>query len=373
MKTVILFGVGAMGGRLLRVLEADYPGIEIVAAIDHDPAKTGRTLADVTGQTRFGALTIVADLETALAGLASKPDVLVHMTESKPHLIKGQLLAALNAGLNVVSAAESMFYPGLRYGEFAGELDSAARAAGVSITGTGINPGFSYDVLPLVLARGTSAVEKLTIHRCIDVTGTGPGDIEHVGYGLTPEEFNKRIADGRVEGHMGAPESLIRIADRLDLEIDEITEAWDLETADFDVDSGDPTLGILPPGRVIGITQHARALNKGREVMRTSLAMYYQPEKFGLVEEDRIEIEGAMPVKMSIKPAMQSLFGAANIVANTIVALADAVPGLLSPLDLPTGGTERSLSRYVVDTAREARPGYLPVARPGNLPVGQKG
>jgi 4-hydroxy-tetrahydrodipicolinate reductase len=365
MKTVVLFGVGAMGGRLLRVLEADYPGVAIVAAVDSDPAKAGRTLAEVTGQARFGGVRIAGDLATALAGLARKPDVLVHMTESKPHLIKGQLLAALAAGLNVVSAAESMFYPGLRHGAFAAELDRAARDNGVSITGTGINPGFSYDVLPLVLARGTSAVERLTIHRCIDVTGTGPGDIEHVGYGLTPEEFNRRVADGRVEGHMGAPESLIRIADRLNLEIDEITEAWDLETASFEVDSGDPTLGVLPPGRVIGITQRARALHRGREVMRTSLAMYYQPEKFGLVEEDRIEIDGAMPVRMSIKPAMQSLFGAANIVANSIVPLAEAAPGLVSPLDLPTGGAERALARYVVDGSRQPRPGYLPVKRGG--------
>jgi len=365
MKSVILFGVGAMGARLLRVLEADYGNIEIVAAIDHDPAKTGRTLAEVTGQKRFGGIRIVADLASALQGLPKKPDALVHVTESKPHLIKDQLLAALNAGLNVVSAAESMFYPGLRYQEFAAALNDAAHANGVSITGAGINPGFSYDVLPLVLARGTSAIEKLTIRRCIDVTGTGPGDIEHVGYGLTPAEFNKRIADGRVEGHMGAPESLIKIAEKLDLEIDEIAEAWDLETADFEVDSGDPTLGILPPGRVVGITQHARALHKGREVMKTSLAMFYQPERFGLIEEDRIEIEGAMPVNMSIKPAMQSLFGAANVMANTIAPLVDAEPGLISPLDLPTGGTQRSSSCYAVDPSRETKPGYLPVARKG--------
>lgn len=363
MKTAVLFGVGAMGGRLLRVLESDYPSIEIVAAVDTDAAKIGRTLVEVTSYKRFGSVMIAGDLASALTGLSKKPDVLIHMTESKPHLIKEQLLAALNAGLNVVSAAESMFYPGLRYGEFAKALDGAARANGVSITGTGINPGFSYDVLPLVLARGTSAVERLIIHRCIDVTGTGPGDIEHVGYGLTPDEFNRRIADGRVEGHMGAPESLIRIADALNLEIDEITEAWDLETADFEVDSGDPTLGVLPPGRVIGITQRARALHQGREVLATSLAMYYQPEKFNLVEEDRIEIDGAMPVKMSIKPAMQSLFGAANIMANTIVPLADAAPGLVSPLDLPTGGTVRGISRYAVDHSRQPKPGYLPVTR----------
>lgn len=361
MKTVVLFGVGAMGGRLLRVLEADYSDVVVVAAIDSDPAKAGRTLGEVTGFRRFGNVPIIADLKTALAALDRTPDVLVHMTESKPHLIRDQLVEALNAGLNVVSAAESMFHPALRFPDFAADLDASAKAAGVSITGTGINPGFSYDVLPLVLARGTSAVKHLSIHRCIDVTGTGPGDIEHVGYGLTPEEFRSRIEDGRIVGHMGAPESLVTIAEHLDLAIDEITESWDLETAEFDVDSGDPTLGVLPPGRVIGITQHARALNDGREVMRTTLAMYYQPERFGLVEEDRIEIQGAMPVKIAIQPAMQSLFGAANIVANTIAPLADAAPGLVSPLDLPTGGGRHADKRYVIDPARTLKAGYLPL------------
>jgi 4-hydroxy-tetrahydrodipicolinate reductase len=365
MSTVILFGVGAMGGRLLRVLEADYPEIHVVAAVDSDPAKAGRTVAEVTGHRRFGDVVIAADLPSALAGLDMTPDILVHMTESKPHLIQRQLTDALGAGLNVLSAAESMFHPAFRFGAFAEALDEAAKAAGKSIAGTGINPGFSYDVLPLLLARGTSAVTGLSIHRCIDVTGTGPGDIEHVGYGLTPEEFRIRIADGRIVGHMGAPESLVTIAEHLDMEIDEIGEAWDLEVADFDVDSGDPTLGVLPPGRVIGITQHCRALSKGREVMTTSLAMYYQPERFGLVEEDRIEIAGAMPVNISIKPAMQSLFGAANILANTIEPVVRAAPGFVSPLDLPTGGTRRWSGRYAVDPQRGMKAGSIPLMRRG--------
>lgn len=365
MTRVVLFGVGAMGGRLLRVLEADYPGLEVVAAVDRDAAKAGRTLGEVTGWNRFGGVRIAPDLPTALAAVPARPDVLVHMTESKPHLIREQLLAALAAGLNVVSAAESMFHPGLRFGQFAAELDAAAKAAGVSIAGTGINPGFSYDVLPLVLARGTSAVRRVTIHRCIDVTGTGPGDIEHVGYGLTREAFRERVADGRIVGHMGGPESLVTLAEHLDLAIDEITEEWDLETASFPVDSGDPTLGVLPPGRVVGITQRARALRGAEEVLGTTLAMYYQPERFDLIEEDRIEIEGAMPVNITIRPAMQSLFGAANIVANTIAPLAGAAPGLLSPLDLPTGGGVRSVTRYRLDPARQMRAGYVPVTRKG--------
>ena len=37
--------------------------------------------------------------------------------------------------------------------DVATRLDAAARRNGVSICGTGINPGFSFDTLPLVLAR----------------------------------------------------------------------------------------------------------------------------------------------------------------------------------------------------------------------------
>ncbi|QQA41986.1 hypothetical protein [Pelagovum pacificum] len=362
MYNIILFGCGALGTRLLRVLENDYAALNVVGAIDTAPNLAGSTLGSACNSGRFADVTISPDLDSCLAGLETTPAAFIHMTESKPARIEAQLHNALDRGMNVISAAESMFYPGLRFPDFSARLDARAKELGLTVTGMGINPGFSYDTVPLLLARSTSAISAIRIKRTIDVTGTGPGDIEHVGYGLTPEDFRAGVERGDIVGHMGAPESLALLAEYLDMELDLVTESWDLQTAEMDVDSGDPTLGILPPGRVVGITQHAKGHADGKVVLQTSLSMFYRPETFGLTECDEIEIDGNMPVRMRIEPALESLFGASNVLASTIVPAIEAAPGLLCGLDLPVA-THRSDGRYAVDSSRDLKPGHVPLTR----------
>ena len=182
---VILFGVGALGSLILKCLATGYPLIRVVGAVDHAADKVGLRLSDLHPEFAAAGDVVVRDTLTAcLADCRHEARVLYHLTESVPSRIESQLTEALSAGLNVVSASEAMFHPALRYGDFADRIDVAARAAGVSIMGVGINPGFSFDSVPLALARATSGVRRIAISRAIDVTGTGPGDIDHVGYGL---------------------------------------------------------------------------------------------------------------------------------------------------------------------------------------------
>jgi 4-hydroxy-tetrahydrodipicolinate reductase len=206
-------------------------------------------------------------------------------------------------------------------------------------------------------------VKRITISRTIDVTGTGPGDIDHVGYGLAPEEFRSRIKSGRIHGHMGGPESVAALAERLDMDIDRVEEGWDIETAKFPVDSGAAILGMIPPGHVIGITQSIRGMRGSETVIGLSLVMYYQPERFGLEPADVIDIEGAHHIRASLRPAAVSLFGAANVIVNAIPDVAAAPPGLVNMLDFSIGGARRGGYRYVVDRGAGLRPGVVPLAR----------
>lgn len=356
MTDIVLFGIGALGTCLLRALETDYPVLNVVGVIDNAPGKTGKRVGDVTPFRRFGDIVVAADLETCLSGLAGKPDMFVHMTESRPENIEGQLVTAMEAGMNVISGAESMFYPAFRFPEFATRLDAAAKANDVTISGGGINPGFTYDAVPLILARPTSAVTRIAIRRCIDVTGTGPGDIEHVGYCLDPDEFHARTKDGRIVGHMGAPESIALLAEHLGIPITRIEERWETETADFPVESGVDSIGMIPPGKVIGITQYAEG-----PVITTELAMYYEPERFGLTMADTYEIDGTMPIRVTVQPAFVSIFGASNVIAGLVDHVVAAAPGLVNLLDLPAGGARRTSTRMRVDPSRELRPGNIPV------------
>ena len=361
---VILFGLGAVGSLLIKCLATGYPLIRVVGAVDNAPGLAGRKLgdlypelADVTG------VVVSATLEACLATLKEPADLLYHLTESNLDRVEGQLTAALGAGLNVISASEAMFHPALRFAPVAGRLDAAAKAKGVSITGVGINPGFSFDTLPLLLSRVTSGVESVRISRTIDVTGTGPGDIEHVGYGLWPDEFRQKIAAGKIVGHMGMPESIAAIAERLGLDIDGVDEKWETTVAAFSVDSGTPMLGMLEPGRVIGISQEGRGKRGDKVVISMRLVMFYQPELHGLEVADEIDIKGAHHVRASLKPAALSLFGAANVIVNATHDVLSAPPGLVSALDFAAAGVRRGGFCYVLDASRPSKPGFVALKR----------
>lgn len=359
---IILYGVGALGALVVECLATGYPLLRVVGAVDSAPGKAGRRLdALFPDYDRAEGVVIRATFAECLSDLAGEANVVLHMTESVLDHVEGQLREALVAGLDVISASEAMFHPGLRFPEVAGRLDAAAKAAGVSITGVGINPGFSFDALPLMLARCTSGVKRVTISRTIDVTGTGPGDIDHVGYGLWPAEFDAGIASGRIVGHMGAPDSMAALAERLAIEIDRVEEGWSTETATFAVDSGDPTLGMIEPGRIIGISQTARGMRGDETIIATTLDMYYQPERFGLDCADVIDIEGAHHVRAQVKPAAVSLFGAANTIVNAIHDVVAAEPGLVNALDFSIGGVRRG--GFVYEAAEGAAPGSTPLRR----------
>jgi 2,4-diaminopentanoate dehydrogenase len=353
---VILWGLGALGSRMLKAFEAGIPDVRIVGVVDHDPAMVGRKLSDVFPQARGIDLTIHRTLNEALSAAREPADVVYHMTESVLDAIRPQLELAMSRGLNVISASEGMFHPGLRFPDFTDKIDAYARERGVSITGCGINPGFVFDAIVLALARISSSVTGVKIARVIDVTGTGPHDIDHVGYGLTQDEFKRRIASGRIVGHMGMPDSIAAVAERLDIPIDRIDEAWETAVADFPVDSGS-ALGILEPGRVIGITQIGAGMVGSRRAIEMRLIMYYDPARHGLEEADDIVIEGTHRIHNTIKPAMVSIYGAGLMIINATAEILRAPPGLCNVLDFSMGGNRRGGYRFVADPGKPPVPG----------------
>ncbi len=359
---VVVIGLGAVGSFVMDVLKEGYPKIRVLGAADINPRKAGKKLTELYPDTPgLEGLVVASSIEECLAGITEKIDVIYHLTESVPLDIEPQLVMALNAGANVISAGESMFYPGFRHPDFTARIDKLAKQKGVSIVGVGINPGFSFDALPLQLAHLTSGVKKIDIDRVIDVTGTGPGDISHVGYLLEPAEFDRKIKTGEIVGHMGAPESLALMAERLGMEIDTIEERWETEVADFEIESGVVELGMIKPGVVVGITQYGEAKRKGETVISLRLVMYYSPEKFGLELRDRIEIVGSHHITMTLTPAAISIFGAANAIVNATHDVMAAPPGVVNVLDFSVGGPNRGGFTYEIDPSRTDVPGSIPV------------
>src|SRR6201982_2430971 len=102
---VIQYGVGPIGASLVRLMR-EKQAIEVIGAIDTDPAKAGRDLGEVTGapDAPWG-VPVVADAASLLGEAA---DLVVHSPSSYLPAVADQLLACLAAESCVISTCEEV-------------------------------------------------------------------------------------------------------------------------------------------------------------------------------------------------------------------------------------------------------------------------
>lgn len=309
----MLFGVGAIGAGIGR-LAALRDEIELVGAIDAAPAKAGRPLAKVLGLERAPDVTIVADAASALGEL--RPQVVLHATGSYLPEVLPQLLACARAGAGVVSTCEELAYPWRRHPELAKKLDAEAKAHGVTVLGTGVNPGFVMDTLVAALSGVCQRVERVRVTRIVDVATRREPLQRKVGAGLPLDEFRAKAAGGRF-GHVGLQESCWLVAEAL---------GWRLAGLE---ETLEPVLGAN--GRAAGMRQTARGTVDGRAVIEAVVQMSLGAER----PRDEIEIEGVPPVRLVIEGGVQGDLATAAVVVNATHRVVEHAPGLITMLDLP--------------------------------------
>ena len=313
---VLLFGIGAIGAGIGR-LAVQRDDIELVAAVDSAPDKAGQSLyeaLDIERPQDAPDVQIEADAERALAN--AKPDVVLHATGSYLPDVLPQFLACAKAGTNVVSTCEELCYPWDRHPALAKQLDSEAKANGVTLLGTGVNPGFVMDTLAVTLTGVCQSVESIRLKRIVDV-GTRREQLQRkVGVGISIEEFRKKAAAGRF-GHVGLRESCLLIAAGL---------GWDL-------DSIDETLEPYPgsDGKAAGQLQTAICTMHGKRVIEAVVQMSAGADN----PRDEIEIDGVPPVHLVIKGGIAGDQATAGVILNAVPLVIESNPGLVTMLDLP--------------------------------------
>ena len=199
---VIQYGLGPIGSAMARhVVERE--GLELVGGVDIDPAKVGRDVGEVIDLGHPLGFAVAEKL----AQVKAEADVVLHTTSSYFDQFKDQIIEILEAGLDIVSTAEELSFPWLAHPQEAAEVDAVARRVGKTVLGTGVNPGFIMDTLPLSLTAICQRVDHISVTRVINAsTRRGPFQAK-IGSGLTVDEFKARMAAGRM-GHVGLPESM---------------------------------------------------------------------------------------------------------------------------------------------------------------------
>ncbi len=320
---VLQYGVGPIGASIVKVLSA-RPQVQIVGGVDVDPEKVGRDLGEIAGTQKLG-VRVSKDAKATLTEY--KPDVVVHCTGSYLKAVAPQLLECIDAGASVVSTTEELAYPFEKFPELAEEIDSKARAKGVAVLGTGINPGFVMDTLVLVLSDVCQSVNAIRAERVVDAARRRLPLQTKVGAGLSVEEFNKRVTEGTIR-HVGLSESVSLIASAIGWKLGEIQERITPVVAEAQVQTD---YVKVEKGKVAGIRQVAKGLLAGQEVIVLDLRMYVSAKD----PHDSILIDGVPPIDMIIRGGLHGDEATAGIVANAVMAITGVTPGLRLMSELP--------------------------------------
>jgi len=321
---LIQFGVGPIGASIVR-LARQKDSIEIVGAIDKDPAKAGRDLGEVVGAEDAPWGIVIS--ARAPSALETSADVVVHTTSSYLENVMDELLVCLSAGCCVVSTCEELSYPFRKHPGLSAKLDAAAKEEGVALVGAGVNPGFVMDKLVLTLSAAAQRVDWAGAVRIVDASKRRLPLQKKIGAGLTPAEFQEKVARGVIKHH-GLPESVAMVADGLGLAIDDITETIDPVIAE---DAVKTEFLEVAPGEVAGVHQIARGTAGGKEKVLMELKMYVGAKK----PADSVELRGEPNLSLTIPGGTHGDLATAAIAVNTIPTILAAPAGLRSMRDLP--------------------------------------
>jgi len=320
---VALVGLGPIGIAVARQL-AFRKGFRIVAAVDLDPLKVGRDAGDVLQLGRRLRVPVRDAIGRTLR--AAKPDVAVLCTGSALKDVLGQFEEALAQRVPIVTTTEEAAYPSPRNRGLARRLDTAARRAKVAVLGTGVNPGFVMDALPIALSAVCERIDRIEVHRVQDARLRRLPFQQKIGAGLTPEQFARGVGAGTLR-HVGFAESIQMIADAIGWRLDRVTDDIQPKLAPQPVESD---LLAVDAGYVCGIVQHGVGYAEGEPRIRLHLEAYLgAPESY-----DTVLIEGSPRIYSKIEGGVPGDIATASMVVNAIPAVLAAAPGLRTMRDV---------------------------------------
>ena len=336
-------GTGATGTEALKGI-LRHPDLELVSLWVTSPEKIGRDAGELVGLDPVG----IAAVGSLDAALASRPDVLSYCGNGlgREDDVIREVSLALQRGVNVSTISLlGLLYPPAAPAEQRRALKDAAIVGQASFVSTGVDPGFSSDVLPLALLTMADSIEhvlfqEIGIYDHYDVEPVIRGIM---GFGQSPDYAAPISAGGAFVGYWGG--MVRQIADRLKLDLDDVVGTSDYAVHDSDLNT---SVGLMESGTVVARRIACEGRVNGRPVITAEHVTRMAPEvapdwpQFDGVGESnyRVTITGNPNIRCDLDLGRSggvwgSVSATAMRLVNLIPALVAARPGLHSALDLP--------------------------------------
>ena len=336
---VVQWGTGNVGrqsiGTVLR-----RPDMELVGVYVTNPDKAGRDAGELAGGEPAG-VAATNDLDEILALDA---DVVLHMP--LPSLVYGDDPGAdldnfcrlLESGASVATTVGYM-YPQV-YGPAVMDRLLAGCAAGRSrFHGTGVNPGWFGDLLPLSLSGMSLRVDQIRIREISNFQHYPSPEIMFgmMNFGSTPEEFEHEAARHRKWLDGLFTEAVQMVAAGLGVETTGTSAEQELRLADADLSTA---AGLVPAGTVAGQRYRWAAMVGDDAVVHqeTVWRMHSAVAPDWPEGHWSIDIVGQPDMRVELDHGWNRnvLGSTAAHAVNAVPYLLEAAPGVVTFLDLPT-------------------------------------
>jgi hypothetical protein len=333
---VVQFGLGPIGLESLK-LAADQSWLEVTGGVDIDPAKVGCSLAELTGVPSLANAKVFPSLD-ALFAAAGEPHVILHTAGSSAATSFAQMKPALDRGISVASTCEELIFPALKTPALVTEFDQLCQRTGARIAGTGVNPGFVMDILPICLTGVSREVKSIYVERVVNAATRRQPLQAKIGSGQNPDDFRAKFAAGKA-GHAGFQQSIALLAHAMGWQLDEIRETCEpvvatsrVVTKFFDV----------APGQSLGIHQTCIGLSGGDTKIKLDLQMYLDAP----LPHDAIVVRGRPDLNLVLNGGVAGDDATVAALINIVPRLLAAAPGvrLMTELAVPSWQNPKAIS-----------------------------
>ncbi len=335
---VIQWATGNVGRASLRAVAA-HPELELAGVLVMNPNKAGRDAGELCKREPIG-IVATADVDEIVAMDA---DCVLHMPlpsvryGDDPDADVRNICRLLESGKNVVTTV-GYVYPKAYGPALVDRFEKACAAGGSSLHGTGVNPGWMGELLPLTMSAMCSRIDQIYVLESTDFSWYPSKEIimNMMGLGKAPDDFevdSKRYRDW-LSGLFC--ESVEMIADGLALELDEIQK-----TAEFEItpESFDIAAGTIEAGTIAAQRFSWAGMIGGEK--RILLEAVYRARR-GLVPDwpdvgGTVRIEGRPRISFNLDEGWISngLAGTALHAVHAVPHVCRAEPGIRTFLDLP--------------------------------------
>ncbi|MGY5855744.1 MAG: hypothetical protein RTS72_04035 [Candidatus Thorarchaeota archaeon] len=323
---VIQIGFGSLGRHITSsILKRE--NLELVSIVDANPELSGRPIEDLLQDDIESDITLTDDLQMVLKAIPA--DIAIVATTSSLEAVAPTIEACLENGLDVISICEELSFPYQKKPSLAKRLDSFAKDKEKTVIGTGINPGYLMDLLPIVLTGPCQSVGTIHVTRHMNSSHRRPSFQKKIGTGMTNEEFRRNIDEGHITGHVGLVESIQMINAALNLGLDEIEELP--PEAIIAESKTTNSFATIEKGDVLGLKSVGVGKRNGEQIITLDFQAYAEATP----QYDEIIIEGLPRMQQRIEGGVQGDHGTVGMMLNLIPIVIDESPGLKTMKDIP--------------------------------------